>query len=128
MKEIEKELALLLIENVENKQMNLTYKETAEQLGARLGVKINPHYGLRKPLEAVARICAELDLPIITVRVVHGSGTTSQMAGAGFYKIACELKPQYGSMTEIEIWESEKKLVRECKEWQKLRDFVMCNV
>ena len=28
-KDIEKELALLLISNVENKQMNLTYKEVA---------------------------------------------------------------------------------------------------
>lgn len=122
--DVERELAIILIENVENKQMNLTYKETAEELEKRIGRPVNPHYGLRNPLETIARACASLNLPIITVRVVRSAGTSSQMAGAGFYKIACELKPQYKALSEAEVWKLEKQLVRECKEWDKLRSFV----
>lgn len=122
--DVERELAIILIENVENKQMNLTYKEAAEELEKRIGRPINPHYGLRNPLETIARACASLNLPIITVRVVRSNGTGSQMAGHGFYKIACELKPQYRVMPEVEVWRLEKQLVRECKEWDRLRDFV----
>ena len=51
---LEKELAVILIENVENKQMNLTYKEAAEELGKRINQTVNPHFGLRKPLEMIA--------------------------------------------------------------------------
>lgn len=124
MTDLERELAIILIENVENKQMNLTYTEAAEALEKRIGRPVNPHYGLRNPLETIARACALLDLPIITVRVVRSTGSSSQMAGSGFYKIACELKPQYKAMSEVDVWKLEKQLVRECKEWNKLRSFI----
>ena len=71
LKDIEKELALLLVSNVENKQMNLTYKEVADILTQKLGRPIDAYRNLNKPLETVARICAELNLPIITVRVIR---------------------------------------------------------
>lgn len=125
---LEKELAVILIENVENKQMNLTYKEAAEELGKRINQTVNPHFGLRKPLEMIARVCVELDLPIITVRVVRASGTSRKMAGEGFYKIACELKPMYKTMSDEEVWNLEKKLVRECKGWDKLRTYITRDV
>lgn len=124
MTDIERELALILIENVENKQMNLTYKEAAEMLEKRIGRPVHPHYGLRNPLEAIARTCVNLGLPIITVRVVRSNGTSTQIAGAGFYKIACELKPQYKAMSEVDVWNAEKELVRKCEEWDKLRAFI----
>lgn len=121
---LEKELAIILIENVEKKQMNITYKEAAEELGKRIGQTVNAHFGLRKPLESIAIACAELGLPIITVRVVRGAGASQKMAGEGFYKIACELKPQYRTMTDVDVWSTEQKLVRECKDWDRLRDYI----
>lgn len=108
MTEIERELALILIENVEGRKMNITYQEAAKELEKRIGQPVNAHLGLRYPLEAIARACASLDLPIITVRVVRSNGTNGQLAGAGFYKIACELKPHYKTMPEAAVWNIEK--------------------
>ena len=124
-KDIEKELALLLISNVENKQMNLTYKEVAAILTQKLGRPVDAYRNLNKPLETVARACADLNLPIITVRVIRSNGTTSKMAGEGFHRIACELKPEYKSWTETDAWKNENKLVRECKDWGKLKAYVL---
>ena len=50
------------------------------------------------------------------------------MAGEGFYKIACELKPMYKTMSDEEVWNLEKKLVRECKDWDKLRTYITRDV
>lgn len=124
-KDIEKELALLLISNVENKQMNLTYKEVAAILTEKLGRPIDAYRNLNKPLETVARACAALYLPIITVRVIRSNGRTSKMAGEGFHRIACELKPEYKSWTETDAWKNENMLVRECKDWGKLKAYVL---
>lgn len=128
MTDIERELALMLIENVENKQMNLTYKEAAEILEKRIGRPVHPHYGLRNPLEVIARTCVDLGLPIITVRVVRSNGTSTQMAGEGFYKIACELKPLYKAMSAVDVWRAETDLVRKCEEWDRLRAFIGTSV
>lgn len=125
LKDIERELALLLISNVENKQMNLTYKEVAAKLTQMLGRPIDAYRNLNKPLETVARICAELNLPIITVRVIRSNGTSSKMAGEGFHRIACELKPEYKNWAEADAWKNENKLVRECKDWDRLKAYVL---
>lgn len=125
LKDIEKELALLLVSNVENKQMNLTYKEVADILTQKLGRPIDAYRNLNKPLETVARICAELNLPIITVRVIRSNGTSSKMAGEGFHRIACELKPEYKNWTETDAWKNENKLVRECRDWNRLKGYVL---
>ena len=125
LKDIERELALLLISNVENKQMNLTYKEVAAILTQKLGRPIDAYRNLNKPLETVARVCAELNLPIITVRVIRSNGTSSKMAGEGFHRIACELKPEYKNWTETDAWKNENKLVRECKDWNRLKAYVL---
>ena len=125
LKDIERELSLLLISNVENKQMNLTYKEVAAILTQKLGRPIDAYRNLNKPLETVARACAELNLPIITVRVIRSNGTSSKMAGEGFHRIACELKPEYKDWAEAEAWKNENKLVRECKDWDRLKAYVL---
>jgi hypothetical protein len=125
LKDIEQALTLILIENVVNKQYNISYKDAAEELGRRLGRTINPHYGLRNSLETIARTCVELGLPIITVRVVRSNGTNTKMAGEGFYRIACELKPEYKNWTEADAWRNENKLVRECKDWDKLKAYAL---
>ncbi len=123
-KDIERELALLLIENVEKKGWKLTYKDTATELSKKLNRNINPHFGLRDPLEVVARVCGELKLPIITVRVVRNSNNGKMIAGEGFYKIACELKPEYKTWAEDDAWRNENKLALACTEWDKLRAYV----
>lgn len=125
LKDIERELALLLISNVENKQMNITYKEVSAILTQRLGRPIDAYRNLNKPLETVARVCAELNLPIITVRVIRSNGTSSKMAGEGFHRIACELKPDYQNWAETDAWKNENKLVRECKDWDRLKAYVL---
>ena len=47
------------------------------------------------------------------------------MAGEGFYRIACELKPEYKDWTEADAWRNENKLVRECKDWDRLKAYAL---
>lgn len=124
--DLERELALLLIENVENKQMNITYQEAAEELTKRLGRKIRAHGQLGAPLDTIARACAKLQLPLITVRVVNSNPSRNKRTGDGFYEIACELKPEYQKYEKEpeKIWKRENDLVRKCREWDRLQVYM----
>ena len=124
LKDIDKALALLLIEKTQNRQGNSTYKEVAQELSNRLGYTINPHYGLSAPLRAVSTLCCELGLPLLSARVVRSGSTNLQMVGDGFYSIACELKPQYKNMDSVSAWKTEIKLIRECTDWSKMLDYL----
>ena len=124
LKDIEKELAEILLDNVVTKKGKLTYKEVAIELEQRLGRPVNAHYSLSYPLGKVSEICFELGLPLISARVIHSSGINAQVIGGGFYDMACVLKPGYKTMTPMDAWKSELRLIESCQEWYKLRDFL----
>lgn len=124
LKDIERELAEMLLDNVLSKKGKPTYKEVAAELEKRLGRKVNAHYSLSNPLGRVSNICFELGLPLISARVIHSSGINAQVIGGGFYEMACELKPQYKLMTPMEAWKSELRLIEKCEDWYKLRNYL----
>ena len=63
LKDIERELAEILLDNVLSKKGKPTYKEVAIKLENRLGRSVNAHYSLSNPLGKVSSICFDLGLP-----------------------------------------------------------------
>ncbi|MCI8848714.1 MAG: hypothetical protein HFF86_05485 [Oscillibacter sp.] len=123
LQDIDRELAWFLLERVENKQYTWTYSEVADALSERLGRTINAHFHLSRPLGTVLLLCFDLDLPLISAVVRHG-GTNRQTIGHGFYELACEVKPQYKTMDSFQAWQQELALVRACKDWSPLRNYL----
>lgn len=124
LKDIDRALAEVLLDNVVNKRGNPTYKEIADELTLRLGREVNPHYHLSNPLGVVSTLCFELGLPLISARVIYSGATTSQAVGEGFYPFACDFRPEYKSMTPVDAWKHELSLMRGCKNWGRLRDYL----
>lgn len=124
LKDIERELAEILLDNVLSKKGKPSYKEVAIELEKRLGRSVNAHYSLSNPLGTVSSICYDLGLPLISARVIHSSGINAQVIGGGFYELACALKPQYKAMSPMEAWKAELRLIEKCDEWYKLRNYL----
>lgn len=124
LKEIDRALAEILLDNIQKKQGNPTYKEIAEKLSERLKRDINPHYGLANPLGIVSTLCCELGLPLISARVIYSGATNAKTVGEGFYPLACELKPEYKTLEPEEAWKRELKLIRECNDWDRLQQYL----
>lgn len=116
---LEKIIARILVNSAINRQGNISYSELTELLEKKYDLKVNPHYGLSNPLGNISRLCSELGLPLLSVRVQYKNDTTGKTA-AGFYDIACELKPNYKMMNPNDVRSKELKLTRECNNWGKL--------
>lgn len=122
LQDIDLALAEYLYEEFVIKGVEHTYKDTAAILSERLGRYVDPHRGLPHPLGRVSLFCfKELGLPLISVGIYAAA---IRVPGEGFYKIACECRSEYRSMTQREAEISEKRLIRECKDWQRLRDYL----
>lgn len=124
LKDLDRKLADILLDNVINKRGYPTYKEVAEELSKRLNRKINAHYNLAFPLGNVSSLCFELDLPLISARVIYSGATSSQAVGEGFYPFACEFRPEYRTMTPVDVWKNELRLIRDCTHWHRLREYL----
>lgn len=125
-KDIEIELAKYLLEKVENGKYpsTYTYKEAALELEKRLGRPVNAHFGLRHPLGKVLELCFDLRLPLLSALLYKNTGGKRQGAGEGFYTLAREYKPQYRDMTPFDAWKQELALIRACKDWTPLRNYL----
>jgi len=73
---VEKIIARLLVDSAINKSGNFSYSEITDILEREHGEKINPHYGLSKPLGNIATLCNELNLPLLSVRVQYKNDTS----------------------------------------------------
>lgn len=124
LKDIDYALARILLDSVVNKAGRLTYKEIAEQLSKKLGRKINAHYNLAVPLGNVSNLCFSMGLPLISATVIYSNATSAAAVGEGFYPMACELRPEYKSLTPEVAWKTELKRVLQCKNWDKLDAFL----
>lgn len=122
LKNIDKALAVLLLENIQKKQGKLSYREVAKALSTQLGRKINPHYNLAVPLGNVSILCHELGLPLISARVIYSGANNLKQIGEGFYPLACELKPEYKGMDPIFVWKNELRLIESCSDWSRLQN------
>ena len=121
-KDIDIALAEYLYEEYVIKGFKHTYKDAAAVLSKRLGRHVDPHMGLPHPLGRISVFCfTELDLPLLSVGIY---GADSNAPGAGFYKLACEFRPEYSSLSPREAEKHEHTKVRECRDWQRLRDYL----
>lgn len=124
-KDIDYELADILLNSVLKKEMNLTYAEVADELTKRLRRKINAHYNLGVPLGNVSALCFnQLGLPLLSARVIYTGATDAKAIGEGFYPFACEFRPEYKNMNPVAAWKNELKLIRECPHWHRLREYL----
>ena len=124
LKDIDREVARVLLESVGKREFRVTYKEVAERVSPRLGRTVNPHYELAYPLGAVSSLCHELGLPLISAMVRHTNPKSADAVGKGFYSLACELKPEYKDCGPAEVWKQELDHIRKCQEWNRLRDYL----
>lgn len=124
LKEIDYALAEILLDHVLGRKGNLTYKEVAEKLEHKLGKRINPHYNLSTPLGNVSMRCFQMGLPLISAIVIYSGKTNADVVGAGFYPFACELRPEYKTMSPKDAWKHERALIRECTEWDRLNTYL----
>ena len=76
------------------------------------------------PLYHVGGLCHELNLPLITAIVRLKSANSSAQVGEGFYKMACEFRPEYNSLESLEAWKTEMDLIKQCKEWYILDEYL----
>lgn len=114
---LERIITSILVDSAINKRGNLSYSEHTELLEKEYDQKVNPHYGLSNPLGNISRLCNELELPLLSVRVQYKNDTTGKTA-AGFYDIACELKPHYKGMNPNDIHSKELQLTRDGRLWE----------
>lgn len=113
---LEQIIAKILVDSTIYKRGNFSYSELSELLEKEYGEKVNPHYGLSNPLGNISRLCNDLGLPLISVRVQYKNDTKGRTA-AGFYDIACELKPHYKAMNPKDVRAKELQLTRDCNDW-----------
>lgn len=98
LKELDRELAAILLESVQRREFDVTYKEVAARLSQRIGRKVNPHFGLASALGAVLTYCFELGLPLISAIVRYSSTNKAETVGKELSPIACKFKPNYREM------------------------------
>lgn len=122
LKDIDYELADILLDNVINKKGTLTYGEVAAELSKRLGYEVNPHLGLAYHLDNVSTLCFKLGLPLLSARVVRKDITDVKAIGDGFIRMAISFRPEYKDMNPVSAWKNELKLTRECTNWHRLRE------
>lgn len=128
LKDIDREAAEILLDIVISKKMHITYKDLAAKLSERLGRYVHPHYALQIPLGNVSTICFDLGLPLLSCRVIYSNSNGSldimKIIGPGFYPFACELRPEYKSMSPEAAWKNEVGLTRKCSNWDRLREYL----
>ena len=122
--DIDYALAKLLLNRIQTKKGKITYGECAEELSAVLGKNINAHFNLTVPLGHVCDMCFENGVPFLTAFVVYKNDIQGAKTGQGFYKIACDYRPEYKSMKPIDAWKAELAKVRQCKDWSALSAYL----
>lgn len=123
-KEIDRVLALLLVEQLQSNQETTTYKEVAQKLSKRLGRPIHPHFDLAFPLGKVSTLCYELGLPLISACVIHSKPTKLHPSEDGFYSLACMLKPEYKAIDPATVRSHELACIHACHDWSKLLNYL----
>jgi hypothetical protein len=109
-KDIDYELADILLDNVINKKGTLTYGEVAAELSKRLRYEVNPHLGLAYPLGNVSTLCFELGLPLLSSRVVRKDISDVKAIGDGFISMAKSFRPEYKDMDPVSAWRHEHNI------------------
>ena len=119
--EITKELLMLVKES----KTYITYKELCDRIYKRTNVQLNPHTELPKRLGEIGKLCNELNLPMINAIVVN---QTMNRPGDGFKNLLIKLGRDVGNKSSNELFEEEKKNIREFSNWQYLADYLHIDI
>jgi len=101
----------------------LEYGELSAKVEKLTGERIDPHFGLRPILARIMQICMDLNLPILTAKIVEKK---TQFPAPGFRNEAVKIRyrPEYESMSDNEAAKSEWKLIREQRDWTPFYEFI----
>ncbi len=113
------EQLLLTIKAKENKP--ITYEELANRVSPRM----NPR-GMGKPLEAICTLCYELNLPLLTAKVVQKS---TGLPGDGF-DVMLKRFGRYVApdKTLFSLFHDELYAINKCGEWSRLEEYLNLNI
>ncbi len=113
------EQLLLTIRNGE--KTPITYGDLANRVVPKANTR-----GMGKQLEAICTLCYELELPLITAKVVQ---KTTGLPGDGFgvmlERFGRKVDP---SKTTFELFHEELYAINKCKEWGKLAQYLHLNI
>lgn len=112
--ELQVKLAEQLLLSVLRKEPYVTYSELAE--------RVNPpihHRNVGKNIGQISILCHEMGLPLLSAKVIN---KTTAVAGEGFYALMESLGIPTDGKSEMELYQAERKAIRECKEWYRLED------
>ena len=122
--DIDYAIAKLLLNRAQAKKGTITYGDCTSELSFILGRKVNAHFNLTVPLGNVCEICFENGVPLLTALVVYKNDIQGAKTGQGFYKIACDYRPEYKTMKPLEAWKAELAKVRKCDDWSSLSTYL----
>ena len=114
--ELQIKLAEQLLLSVLHKELYVTYSELAE--------RVNPpihHRNVGKNIGQISKLCHELGLPLLSAKVVSKS---TSIAGEGFFALQQSLGIPADGRSEKELYDAERKAIRECTEWYRLEDYL----
>ena len=119
-KDIDYALARVLLNHWISKRKTMTYSDCAAILTEKLGRPVYAHGSLRMPLYHVAGMCNDLGLPFLSTIVTLKYQPKNMQAGEGFYKMACEYRPENKKMNTADVWRAEQLRLEKCRDWSKL--------
>ena len=114
-------LARLLCHFVTSGKYETTYGECSEILSKQLNRTISAYYHMGKLLLPVAKMCRDLELPLISAIVRH---KTDGKVGGNFYTMARALCPEYKGMSDEAILNTEMNRIISCNEWNQLDNYL----
>lgn len=109
-------LAEQLLLTIKNKESVLYYSELAERISPPIH-----HRQIGKHIGQISLLCHELGLPLLSAKVINKS---TNVAGEGFYPLYEMLGIPINGRTEKELYDAERKAIRDCTEWYKLEEHV----
>ena len=122
--DIDYALARVLLNYWIDKRKTMTYSDCAAVLTEKLGRPVHAHGSLRMPLYHVAGMCNDLRLPFLSTIVTLKYQPKNMQVGEGFYKMACEFRPEYRKMNPVDVWKAEQLRLESCQDWSKLDKYL----
>ncbi len=123
--EVEIEIVYELLLLVRESKTYITYKDLCDKIYKRRNIQLNPHTELPKRLGEIGKLCNELNLPMINAIVVN---QTMKRPGDGFMNLLRQLGRDVEKKSSNELFEEEKKNIREYPNWQYLADYLHIDI
>lgn len=117
-------LAKEMVRFAKEGQVRISYGELSNLIFKKYSISIDPHTVMRYRLGLISEICFYLDLPMLSVIVIN---QLAQIPKEGFYELYDKLHGTHyrgNEYFEEKIRKEMKQAVIDCKDWDKLLDFL----